>query len=343
MEYTTLGKTGLCVSRVGMGGIPIQRVSDEQAVDTLSAGLDWGINFIDTAAGYGDSQKKIGKAIAGKRDRVILATKSGSGTRDGILADIDRARKELGTDYIDIYQLHGVSTTEKWEQCRGASGAVEGLLRAREEGHIGHIGFTSHSLDMSLELVEEDLFETVQFPFNLVTREPMERLIPRCRERGLGFIVMKPLCGGQFDNADLAFKFLNGYPDLVPIPGVENPREIEQIARLVASGATLQGEEQQEAERIAAELGKQFCRRCGYCEPCPNGVPIQTCMVFDGFVRRFARSRLVNGPARKVVDNAPNCIECGECEAKCPYDLPIMTTIDRVHEQARSIVAQDAD
>ena len=339
MRKVVLGKSGLEVSAVGFGGIPIMRVSEDEAVATIRRALELGVTFIDTAAGYGDSQRKIGKAIAGRRDGLVLATKSGQAGRDGILADVERAREQMGADCIDLYQLHGVSSREKWQKIRAPGGALEGLVEARERGWIGHVGFTSHSIDLAMELIDEEIFETVQFPFNLVTREPAERLIPKARAAKLGFIVMKPMCGGQYDDAELAFRFLNAYADLVPIPGIERAAEIEQIVGVVASGAVLEGDELARAERIAAELGKLFCRRCGYCEPCPNGVPIQLAMIFESLVKRMPAGRLAAGPGRHLLDEATQCVECGECEKKCPYDLPIIETIKQAVELAERISA----
>jgi predicted aldo/keto reductase-like oxidoreductase len=338
MRTVVLGKSGLEVSAVGFGGIPIMRVSQAEAVRTIHAALDLGVTFLDTAAGYADSQQKIGKAIAGRRDGLVLATKSGQRTREGILADVERARSEMAADCIDLYQLHGVSQPAKWKEMSGPGGALEGLLEAREKGWIAHIGFTSHSLDVATELLDEEVFETVQFPFNMVTREPAESLIPKARANGLGFIAMKPMCGGQYDDAELAFKFLNGYPDVVPIPGIERPEEIEQIAPIVASAAVLEGEELARAEKVAADLGKLFCRRCGYCQPCPEGVPIITAMGFESLLKRLSRERVAAGAARAIVEKAPNCVECGECEKKCPYDLPIIETVKKSLEAARAMV-----
>ncbi len=340
MRYTVLGKSELRVSAVGLGGIPIMRPGKAEAVKTIQRALELGVNFIDTAACYGDSQTKIGAAIHDRREGLVLASKSGAQKKDEILADIDKARKEMRTDVIDLYQLHGVSSRESWQTIAGPGGALEGLLEARDKGIISHIGFTSHDLDLALELVEQLVFATVQFPFNLVTSEPADELIPKAAKLNLGFIAMKPLCGGQYDDAQLAFKFLNQYPNVVPIPGIEHTPEIEEIAAVVASGETLAGEEKAKAQKIAEKLGKLFCRRCGYCEPCPNGVPISTCMIFDGIVKRMPRDIAVNGVARSVAENASKCVECGECEKKCPYNLPIIETIKGSLATAQRLVAE---
>ncbi|MFW5923171.1 MAG: aldo/keto reductase [Planctomycetota bacterium] len=337
MRKVVLGKTGLEISAVGFGGIPIQRLSETEAEDLLNRTLDLGVNFIDTATGYGDSQKKIGRVMQDRREEAVLATKSPARTRDDMEQALEKSLSEMRTDYIDLYQLHGVSDRDNWEDVQ-RKGGLDVLLEARDEGTIGHVGFTSHSREMALKLVEDPRMETVQFPFNLVTSEPVDDLIPRARERNLGFIVMKPLCGGQYGNAEFAFKYLNSFPDLVPIPGIEKFEEIEEIVDLVDSREVLEGEEAEEARRVAEKLGKRFCRRCGYCEPCPEGVPITLAMIFESMVARLPRERLVSGPAKKLYRQGDNCIQCGECEEKCPYDLPIMETIIREHRRATEIM-----
>jgi len=337
MRKVVLGRSGLEVSAVGFGGIPIMRVETAQAVRTIRRAMDLGINFLDTAAVYSDSQIKIGLAVKGRRDGLVLASKSSRRDAEGLTADLDRARREMGADCLDLYQLHNVSSEQDWRQVSSPGGAVEGLLAARQAGKIRHIGVTSHKLDLALKLIDEPVFETVQFPFNLVTSEPADQLIPKARLNNVGFIAMKPLCGGQYDNADLAFKFLNAWPDVVPIPGIEAPAEIEQIVAVVESGATLTGPEKAQAQAIADSLGKLFCRRCGYCQPCPQGVPLTLAMVFDSFVKRFDHDRLAE-VAGQVASGGAQCTECGLCRTKCPYDLPIIETVKKATAKAKEVL-----
>jgi predicted aldo/keto reductase-like oxidoreductase len=338
MRKVKLGRTGLEVSAVGFGGIPIQRVSTAGAVAAIQTALDLGVNFIDTAAGYSDSQAKIGVAIAGRREGLVLASKSPQRTAKGVLADIETARRQMGVEHIELYQLHNVADRASWDAVRAPDGAIAGLRQAVQRGWIGHIGVTSHSLDMALEMVESGLFETMQFPFNLVTSEPAQRLIPRCRELGVGFIVMKPLCGGQYDNAELAFKYLNAFPDVVPIPGIESPAEIIEIARIVEGGEVLQGAQKRQADEIAQRLGKVFCRRCQYCMPCPQGIAVANAMIFDSFVARFPAQKLKDGPARQMADSIPRCTQCGACEEKCPYKLPIRQMLQQTLQKAQALL-----
>ncbi|MFP4026601.1 MAG: aldo/keto reductase [Candidatus Brocadiia bacterium] len=338
MRTIVLGKTELEVSAVGFGGIPIQRLPTDEAVQTIRSALELGVTFIDTAAAYGDSEEKIGPAIEDRCDGVVIATKSGRTDGDGLREELENSLEMLRTDTIDLYQLHCVSSEEKWTKMRKAGGALPAALKARDEGLIKHFGVTSHSLDLALALVDVPEFETIQFPFNLVTSEPADELIPAARDQNLGFIVMKPLCGGQYRNATFAFKFLNQYPDLVPIPGIEKVAEIQEIVRIVDSGETLQGREKEEAMETASRLGKRFCRRCGYCMPCPQGVPIQTAMTFDSLIERLPPERLLSGPATRLAQKAVECVECGECQEKCPYNLPIIDTVQKNLEKARKIL-----
>jgi len=338
MRKTILGKTGLEVSAVGFGGIPIMRVSERDAVKAIHRALDVGVTFIDTAACYGDSQTKIGAAIHDHRDGLVIATKSGAVSKDTILADIQQSRRQLQTDFIDLYQLHGVSQGA-WETISGPDGALEGLLTAKQAGDIAHIGFTCHCVETAKKLARNDLFETVQFPYNLVAREPGDELIPIAREHNMGFIVMKPMCGGQFDDAELAFKFLNAFPDLVAIPGIERPEEIEQIAAIVESGNTLTGEEAARADEIVKRLGKRFCRRCGYCQPCPQEIPITSALIFESFVKRMPPENVI-GMAQNLIEKIPQCLECGKCVEKCPYDLPIPELLKEQIEVVRQFLAE---
>ncbi len=337
MRFVTLGKTGLKVSAVGFGGIPIQRVTPDEATKAIHKALDLGVNFIDTAMAYTDSQEKIGAALKGRRDGLVIATKGHQRTGEAILAEVDKARDALGIDRIDLMQMHGVSKPDALEAIQAPGGAIEGLLVAKAQGKIAHIGASSHSLDMALKLVEIPEIETIQFPFNLVTSEPADELIPKARAAGVGFIVMKPLCGGQYDNARLAFKYLNGFPDIVPIPGIETPAEIEEIVEIVESGEVLAGVEKAEANEIVARLGKVFCRRCLYCQPCPQGVKTTQAMIFSGIIRRMSAERAKKAAA-SVIESVSRCVECGQCETKCPYDLKIIQTIGESAALARTLV-----
>jgi predicted aldo/keto reductase-like oxidoreductase len=289
--------------------------------------LDLGINLIDTAAGYGNSEERIGKALVGRRDQAIIATKSGKTSKAEAAAELDRSLERLRTDAIDVWQLHNISTAEKYAQVTGPGGSLEVAQEALQAGKIRHIGLSSHNLDIAMEAVKSGLFETVQFPFNYVTREPEDDLIPLAQEHDVGFIGMKPFAGGMLNDARLSFKYVLQFDWVVPDPGIETVEEIEQIVSIVESGdLTLTAQERQEIEARRAELGTQFCRQCGYCQPCPQEIPISMVMISQGMWKLWPRETYLDWMGR-VTDQARDCVQCGECETRCPYQLPIRERI----------------
>ena len=176
------------VSRVGMGGIPIVRPTEAEAIKVIQRALDLGVSFIDTAVGYGPSEERIGKGIAGRRDLVVIATKTGARDKAGALEHLELSLRRLQTDYIDLWQFHGVNRFEAYEQVLGPGGAMGAAQEALQAGKIRHIGISSHAMDVALKAVSSGHFETIQFPFNLAANEPANELIPLAREHEVGFI-----------------------------------------------------------------------------------------------------------------------------------------------------------
>ena len=323
MKTVRLGKTGLEISRIGFGGIPIQRLTEDEAVKVVRQCLDLGVTFLDTANGYTTSEERIGKAVAGRREQVIIATKTGAW--DGATAQqhLELSLKRLNTDYIDLWQFHGVSSFEAYERVLGPGGAMEAAQEALRAGKIRHIGITSHSMDLALKAVPSGYFETIQFPFNFVTHEPAQELVPLAQEHDVGFIAMKPFAGGMLDDARLAIKYLLQFKNVVPDPGIETLEEIKEIVGIIEGPWALTAEEREAIERVRAQMDTRFCRRCGYCQPCPEGVNITVVLNLRSFWKRFPVERLSSGWVAQAIETAGNCIECGECEEKCPYLLPI--------------------
>ncbi|MBU7028459.1 MAG: aldo/keto reductase [Theionarchaea archaeon] len=326
MKTVRLGKTGLKVSRIGIGGIPIQRPPLDEAIKVIQRALDLGVTFIDTALGYGTSEERIGKGIAGRREEVILATKGGRRDKATTLEHIEMSLKRLNTDYIDLWQFHNVSTFEAYEQVIGPVGGMEGAQEALKAGKIRHIGVSSHNIDVALKMVSSGLFETIQFPFNFVTCEPADELVPLARQCDVGFIAMKPFAGGNLSDASLAIKYLLQFDNVVPDPGVEKIREIEEIVGIVNGSWELTSQDRQKMEEIRTELGTRFCRQCMYCMPCPQGVEIWLLMYVRNLWRLWPPKEFFPW-AKRVVESGKNCIQCGECEEKCPYNLPIREMI----------------
>ena len=331
MEYTVLGKTRLKISRVGFGGIPIQRVDREQAKPLIARLVREGVNYIDTARGYTVSEEYLGYALEGLRDKFILATKSMARTKEAMEKDISISLNNLRTDYIDLYQVHNPSSKDL-QQVIAPGGALEALQEAKKVGKIGHIGITLHSTDLFAEALELPWVETIMFPYNIVETQA-EELIARCAEKNIGFICMKPLAGGALENAPLAIRFVMQNPHVsVVIPGMAEEKEIEQNIAAAVDNSPLTEEERAEISRIRNTLGTEFCRRCNYCAPCTAGINISGSILFEGYFNRYdlkdwAYERYMALPVR-----ADACVDCGVCESRCPYNLPIRKMLKRVQE-----------
>ena len=322
MEYRILGKTGLKVSALGFGGIPIQRIDAAGTRVLMEKLVEHGINYIDTARGYSVSEAYLGEALEGLRDKFILATKSMSRDKAGMEKDIDVSLRNLRTDYIDLYQVHNPSMAQL-DQIMGENGALEALKEAKAAGKIGHIGLTAHSLEVFERALELDWVETIMFPYNVVETQG-EALIAKCAEKNVGFIDMKPLAGGAMDDATLAMRFVSRNPNVtVTIPGMAEIKEIEQNLSAVSDTSPLSSDENAKIEALRKELGTQFCRRCGYCAPCTVGIVIPNMFVFEGYLERYGLAEWAKGRYDAQAKTASDCIECGVCESRCPYNLPI--------------------
>jgi predicted aldo/keto reductase-like oxidoreductase len=329
MEYIELGQTGLRVSRMGFGGIPIQRTDAEAVCRVFDELIKHGINYVDTARGYTVSEEYIGQAIAGRRDKFILATKSMAVTREAMAADIDRSLKNLGTDYIDLYQIHNPSLAN-FKKIISEGGALEALLEAKKQGKIGHIGVTAHPTKVFEEALKQPWVETIMFPYNMVESQG-EELIRQCREKGIGFIAMKPLAGGAIDEPELALRFIvKNEAVSVVIPGMYTVDEVEGNVNAVENKKPFTEEELARIDKVKKVLGGSFCRRCNYCAPCTVGINIPFMFLLQGYYERYnlkewAKERYIGSAVR-----ASECIECGKCETRCPYDLPIRSMLKRV-------------
>lgn len=322
MRYFLFGKTGMKVSELGFGGIPLIRLGKDSAINVLKHAFDRGITIYDTANMYLDSEEKIGTAFQQMRDRVVIATKSILRDAAGVTAHIEESLKRLKTGYIDLYQLHQVARESDWKAIEAPGGALEALLKARDKGMIRHIGVTSHSLEMAIKLVWTDLFSSIQFPFNFIETAAKDELHKAAREKDMGILAMKPFAGGMINNADIAFKFLRQYPDVIPIPGFDSVEAIDEVVSLYQHENRLSPEDDRLTDRYKNELGKQFCRRCEYCLPCPNGVMITQAMGYRVIANRMSPAVAVSF-SRLPMESILKCDDCGACLDKCPYELPI--------------------
>ena len=328
MRFQQLGNTGMTVSELGFGGIPILRLESGEAEKIVRHAFDRGINFFDTAYAYRDSEEKIGRAFAGRRDKVIIATKTMRRDGAGALEQLEQSLQRLQTDYIDLYQLHQVAQESVWQTISAPGGALEVLQKAKADGKIRFLGVTSHSRPMAIKLIQTGLFSTVQFPFNFIEVDAAGDLHPEARRLGLGILVMKPFAGGVIDNATVAFKYLRQFPDAIPLPGFDSVAAVDEVVSFYEMSNQVSDEDEALMTTYRRELGQQFCRRCEYCQPCPQGVMITPAMGYQVVARRMSPAVSVEF-SRAAMETVPQCIECGICIQRCPYNLPIPTMLKK--------------
>lgn len=329
MEYRVLGKTGLNVSRLGFGGIPIQRIDADGTKKVIEALHKAGVNYIDTARGYTVSEEYLGYALEGIRKNFVLATKSMARTKDAMAKDIEISLMNLRTDYIDLYQVHN-PTPDDLVQVVAPGGALEALEEAKTAGKIGHIGITLHPASMFETALELPWVETIMFPYNIVETQA-EELIQKCEERNVGFICMKPLAGGAIDDAKLALRYIAANESVtVVIPGMAAEAEVSENIASVSDLTPLTSEEKNAIQRIREDLGTNFCRRCNYCAPCSAGISIYSVLLMEGYYKRYNLKEWATQRYTAMAKTASDCIDCGICETRCPYNLPIRQMLKRV-------------
>lgn len=330
MEYVNLGKTSLLVSRTSFGALPIQRVQDKNESTTIiKKAYDGGINFFDTARAYSDSEEKLGIALNDIRKNVVIATKTASKTKQEVLNDLHTSLKNLKTDYIDIYQLHNPSFVPKPET---DDGIYETLKQAQKEGKIRYIGLTNHSRLLALDAVLSGLYDTIQYPFSLLSTQDEINLVKFCEQTEVGFIAMKALCGGLLNKIPLAFGFLRQFENAIPIWGIQKQTEIEEILALEINPPEMTEEFLAAIENEKKELAGDFCRSCGYCQPCPAGIPIENANRMMQLLRRSPKENWLTPEWKEKMQLIQNCTKCGACATRCPYHLKPFETLPKHYD-----------
>ena len=331
MEYKILGKTGLNISRLGFGGIPIQKIDAEGTKVLIERLIADGVNFIDTARGYTVSEQYLGYALDGVREKFVVATKSTSRTKVDMAKDIEESLKNLRTDYIDLYQLHNPGASDM-KTVVSEGGALEALLEAKAVGKIRHIGITLHSIEVFKQAIELPWVETIMFPYNIVETQG-EELIAECAKKNIGFICMKPLAGGAIEDVETALRFTFSNPAVsVVIPGMAEISEITQNVAVASNTSPLTQKETDKILKIRESLGTNFCRRCNYCAPCTAGINISGVFLLEGYFSRYDLKEWAQYRYDQFDKHASDCIECGVCESRCPYNLPIRQMLKKSAE-----------
>ena len=336
MQQVRLGRTGITTPQNAFGALPIQRVSFDEAAYLLRRALEGGMTFIDTARAYSDSEEKITYALAGRRGEYTLASQTMARTPEGFWQDLHTSLTNLKTDHIDIYQFHCV------DQCYregDGTGMYECMLEAKKQGKILYISATAHKIGVAREIVESGLYDTLQFPFSYLSGEQELALVQRCKEQDVGFIAMKALSGGLITNSAAAMAFIAQYDNVLPIWGVQRPRELEEFLSYMDNPPALDDAMRALIDSDRKELSGDFCRGCGYCMPCPAGIQINNADRMIQLIRRSPSAGWLDEKAQAMMGKIAGCLHCNKCMQHCPYGLKIPELLQKNYEDYKKIVA----
>ena len=335
-DMVTLGTTGITVNKNGFGALPIQRISQEDAVHLARKAYKAGIRFFDTARAYTDSEVKLGEAFEGIRSEVYIATKTAAQNAEDFWEDLHTSLRNLRTEYIDLYQFHNPAFCPKPGD---GSGLYEAALEAKEKGMIRHIGLTNHRLTVAKEAIESGLYETLQFPFSYISGEQELELVELCRAKNVGFIAMKGLSGGLITNSAAAYAFEAQYDNVLPIWGVQRETELDEFLSYIDNPPRMNEELRAVIEKDRTELRGEFCRGCGYCMPCPVGIEINSCARMSLLLRRSPAAAYLSPEGQAKMKKIENCLHCNQCKAKCPYGLDTPALLARNYEDYKRVLA----
>jgi predicted aldo/keto reductase-like oxidoreductase len=336
MKNITLGSTGITVPQNAFGALPVQRVGMDGAVQLLRKAYDGGMRFFDTARAYSDSEEKVGNAFAGMREKVFIATKTMARKPEDFWTQLEQSLSLLQTDYIDIYQFHCV------DQCYkpgDGTGMYECMLKAKEEGKIRHIGVTAHKLEVAFECVESGLYETLQYPFSYLAAPREIELAKLCAEKNMGFIAMKGLAGGLITHSEAAMAFMTQFDNVLPIWGIQREKELDEWLSYMENTPVMDEEIAAFIEQEKKELMGEFCRGCGYCMPCPQGIMINQCARMSLMLRRAPSEGWLSESMQAEMKKIENCIHCGACTKKCPYSLNTPELLVKNYEDYKRVLA----
>ena len=336
MKQVTLGSTGITVVQNAFGALPIQRADKETAVKILRKAYDGGMRYFDTARAYSDSEEKMGEAFAGMREKIYIATKTMAKTPEQFRKDLETSLSLLQTDYIDIYQFHCIDTCYR----PGAgTGMYECMQEAKAQGKIRHIGATAHKIGVAFEAVESGLYETMQFPFSYLSGEQEVALVQACKEHNVGFVCMKGLSGGLITDAKAAMAFMTQFDNVLPIWGIQKESELDEWLAFMKHTPDYSDEIRAFVQREREELAGNFCRGCGYCEPCPAGIVIHQCARMSLMLRRMPSEGWLGETWQKEMEKIETCLHCNKCMSHCPYDLNTPELLAENLEDYKNVLA----
>ena len=348
MQTRVLGRTGLEVSVIGFGGIPIRRPPHDEAVDLYRRGIELGINYFDCARAYVHCEERLAEAITGVRDEVVISSRDLSHTREEMAEAVDTSLRTLGTDYIDIYMCHELHQMSDLDECLAPGGAFEALDEARDAGKIGFIGMTSHNPDVIMAGLDTGMMDAVMVMLNYVNRRMVDDVLPRCVKDNVGVGVIKPLGGSLLtSHADLALRWCLDQQGVHTVPvGMWRPFEVEVNARVGESYQPLCEAELAVLDELREAALPDFCMLCYRHHTCPHGVEISRVMIMDLLFTRHGIAEMIEREWDRDIARIEACFECEvrqQCAASCRFGLNIPQELERIHATYLPVLSRHRD
>lgn len=361
MKYRQLGSSGPIVSILGFGGRCL--IDPDESKKAIQEAISRGVNLFETGPGYGNSELIIGEAVKGYRDKVYLSTKCSLVdecgipiSQDDLFQNVEMSLKRLSVDKIDIFNAWNICNPEHFKAARKRFGFIDGVRRLMDEGIIDHFGFSSHDSPENIKMyIDSGEFELAILSYSIVDTT-YEDVINYANRKGLGVIAMKPLYGGVvlllsdvFDSQDsnglaiTGIKFVLSLQSIsLAISGMTKASEVKNNIKSVNGIESLEltfRNNIAEKYRNSYFANIKFCSGCRYCDSCPEKIPIPKLMMLYNVVKsslvsgkkefqQFARTQTVD------LNDFDKCLECGQCEEKCPENLNI---IERLKELGKML------
>jgi len=366
MQYTTLGRTGLKVSRLGFGAMRLpmaegddKTVDREKAIPMIHRAFEAGVTYIDTAVGYchQDSQRVVGEALKGWRETIVVSTKNHCfDDEKEWWTNLENSLSRLQIECIDVYNTHGVNWKSYCEKVK--PDVSKWLLKAKEQGLIKHICTSFHDDNEALiKIADAGFYDAVTLQYNMLDRQ-LEEGLAHAEGRGMGVVVMGPVAGGRLGEPseilqrtlhkktsvpELAMRFVLANPNVdIALSGMSTMEQVEDNLRTCSDPEPLSHADlaaidtHLEKLKTMAEL---YCTGCNYCMPCPENVAIPR--IFDLYnkarvygllgLAKKGYARIGVRPADKG-KKSDACVDCGKCEEKCPQDIPIRKQLKEARE-----------
>jgi aryl-alcohol dehydrogenase-like predicted oxidoreductase len=338
LPYRTLGKTGLKVTPVGCaaGAIPNP--------DLLARALDMGVNYYDTARiyGQGKSEEILGRAIKGKRNKIVLASKTYSNTKETILKDIETSLRTLGTDYLDVYHQHSRHTPEEI-----TDEMIETMELVKQQGKTRFIGVSTHDPNAMVDFIlKVGKFDVVQTTYSYAIGAPYrDGAISKLHNAGIGVVAMKVVIATATPKGDTgnhlsnegglaAIKWVLNNPAIsTTVPWSETMDELEINFRAMTEEYTPEDEKLLFAR--SEEIREIYCRMCFQCKgKCPKGVPVADelrFLAYNDFKGNFHEAREGFWSLPREIRNI-RCSDCPECVVQCPNGVKVRDRLIRAQE-----------